>query len=164
MTERWVLNASPLIVLANTGYEMLLRQLADKVIVPRSVAVEIMAGPHNDRARLQVASGNWPIVDSPHAPDELLAWDLGSGETAVISYAIASPGWTAILDDGAARRCARTFSVPVKGTLGIILQAKRRGLIASATTVLHSMRSQGFRLDDRLLVAALKELGEENWS
>jgi hypothetical protein len=67
VTERWVLNASPLLVLANTGYEVLLRQLADTVVIPSAVAIEIMAGPHNDRARLQVASGNWPIVDSPHA-------------------------------------------------------------------------------------------------
>lgn len=38
MTERWVLNASPLIVLATAGYEDLTRQLADEVIVARAVA------------------------------------------------------------------------------------------------------------------------------
>jgi len=163
MTERWVLNASPLIVLANTGYETLIRQLTVDVIVPRAVANEIMAGPHTDRARLQVTAGDWPIIDAPPASDELLSWDLGSGETSVISYVTAFQGWTAILDDGAARRCARTFSVPVKGTLGIIRQAKRRGIIASAATVLSAVRNQGFRLDDRLIAAALDELGEEKW-
>jgi hypothetical protein len=30
-------------------------------------------------------------------------------------------------------------------------------------TVLQSVRRQGFRLDDWLIAAALKELGEENW-
>lgn len=161
MDERWVLNASPLIALAAAGHESLIRQLADEVIVPQIVASEILAGPAGDRARMQIARGEWLLRGTPTAPDELLAWDLGAGETAVIAYAIANPGWTAILDDGAARRCARIFSIPVKGTLGIILLAKRRGLIGSASNVLRSLRHRGFRLDDRLIAAALKELGEE---
>lgn len=163
MIERWVLNASPLIVLAAAGCEDLIRQLADEVIVPRAVAGEILAGPADDRARVQIASGAWLLGDTLAAPDELLAWDLGAGETAVMAYALANPGWTGILDDGAARRCARTFSIPVKGTLGIILLAKKRGLISSAASVLQSLRRQGFRLDDRLIAAALKELGEGDW-
>lgn len=161
MDERWVLNASPLIVLAAAGQEGLIRQLADEVFVPQLVASEILAGPVDDRARVQVARGEWLLRDAPKAPDELLAWDLGAGETAVMAYALANPGWTAILDDGAARRCARTLSIPVKGTLGIILLAKRRGLIGSASSVLWSLRLRGFRLDDRLIAAALRELGEE---
>lgn len=160
MTERWVLNASPLIVLATVGYEDLIRQLADEVIVPGAVAREIMAGLADDRARQQIDRGEWPLRDTPTAPDELLAWDLGAGETAVMAYALANPGWTAILDDGAARRCARAFSIPVKGTLGIVLLAKRRGLIGSAAAVLQSLRRHGFRFDDALIAAALKELGE----
>ena len=102
------------------------------------------------------------MTQTPDATDELLAWDLGAGETAVISYALAKPGWTAILDDGAARRCARSLSVPLKGTLGIILLAKRRGLITAAAPVLEAIRQRGFRLDERLIAAALKELGEGN--
>lgn len=160
MTERWVLNASPLIVLAAVGHEDLIRQLADEVIVPGAVAGEIMAGPADDRARQQIDRGEWSLRDTPTAPDELLAWDLGAGETAVMAYALANPGWTAILDDGAARRCARAFSIPVKGTLGIVLLAKKRGLIGSAAAVLQSLRRHGFRLDDALIAAALKELGE----
>lgn len=160
MTERWVIDSSPLIVLADAGQEGLIRHLADEAVIPRAVADEILAGPHDDRARLQIASREWSIVPAPRAPDDLLTWDLGAGENSVISYAFANPGWTAILDDGAARRCAQTFSIPIKGTLGIILLAKRRGLIDSATSVLHVMRRRGFRLDERLIEAALKQLGE----
>lgn len=133
MAERWVLNASPLIVLINAGHEDLIRQLAEETIVPQAVADEILAGPADDAARLQIDGGEWLVRDTPAASDELLAWDLGAGETAVVSYALANPGWTAILDDSAARRCARTFSIPLKGTLGIVLLAKRRGVISSAS-------------------------------
>ena len=36
-------------------------------------------------------------------------------------------------------------------------------LNASPLIVLHAVRNQGFRLDDRLIAAALDELGEEKW-
>jgi len=35
------------------------------------------------------------------AAAEILAWHLGSGETAVLSFALAQAGWTAILDTAA---------------------------------------------------------------
>ena len=56
---------------------------------------------------------------------ELAAWDLGAGETSVLAYSIAHPGWIALLDDGAARKCAKTFGVPLKGTLALIILAKK---------------------------------------
>ena len=48
MIERWVLNASPLILLARIGREDLLLTLADDVVVPQAVAAEVQAGPATD--------------------------------------------------------------------------------------------------------------------
>jgi len=72
MTERWVLNASPLIVLAAVEQDDLIHQLADQVVVPQAVADEILAGPVDDRARHQIASGVWLIEDTPNPTNELL--------------------------------------------------------------------------------------------
>jgi hypothetical protein len=102
VTERWVLNASPLIVLARVGQEHLFHTLADEVVVPRAVAVEIEAGPADDPARQFIAGGYFAIVEAVPVP-EVLAWDLGAGETAVLSYALRKPEWTVILDDAAAQ-------------------------------------------------------------
>ena len=55
--EHWVLNASPLIVLSRAGHENLLLDLPDQVVVPRAVALEIQAGPVEDRAKQALASG-----------------------------------------------------------------------------------------------------------
>lgn len=163
MPERWVLNASPLIVLARIGHEDLFSALADEVVVPRAVALEIQAGPVEDRARQMLAAGRFTIVDSPPPPAEILAWDLGTGETAVLSFALAEAGWTAILDDALARKCARSFSVPVKGTLAVVLLAKQRGLISSAAEVLRSLRTTGFYLDDQTVRVALSRTVGEEW-
>ena len=51
MAEYWVLNASPLIVLARIGRENLLPALADQIVIPQAVAAEILDGPVQDQAR-----------------------------------------------------------------------------------------------------------------
>ena len=45
MSERRVLNASPLIALARAGHEDLLLRLHEEAIVPQAVVAEIEAGP-----------------------------------------------------------------------------------------------------------------------
>ena len=154
MSERWVLNASPLIVLARIDRTDLLFALADDLVVPSAVAAEIEAGPASDRARQAIEAGKFVIADTPPPPAEVLAWDLGVGETAVLSLALAEDGWTVILDDAMARKCARSFSRRLKGTLGVILLAQQRGLIASAAEVIRSLRATGFHLDDQIIMIA----------
>ena len=117
MAENWILNASPLIVLARIGREDLIFDQADQVVVPRAVATEIEAGPVHDQGRQLLMAGQFTVIDTPSPSPELLSWDLGSGETAVLSLAMAETNWTAILDDAAARKCALSFSISVKETL-----------------------------------------------
>jgi predicted nucleic acid-binding protein len=162
MAERWVLNASPIIVLARVGKEHLLDDLTDEVVVPRAVAEEIEAGPANDPARRSVTGGQFTVVDVAPA-SEILAWDLGAGETAVLSYALEKSGWTSILDDGAARKCARSFSLPLKGTLSVLILAQQRGLIPSASEVLRALLQNGFRLDEQIIREALYRTLGEDW-
>lgn len=163
MPEQWIVDASPLIVLARIGMENIFFTLANRVVVPQAVAMEIEAGPSDDQARRVLNTGRFPIVPTPPPPADLLAWDLGSGETAVLSMAVSETGWIAILDDAAARKCARSFSVPIKGTLALVLMAKQRGLIPSAGEVLRSLRTSGFHLNDKTVREALKRIVDEEW-
>lgn len=68
-----------------------------------------------------------------------------------------------IVDDAAARKCARSFSLPMKGTLAVILLARQRGLIRSAAELLVSLQQAGFRLDDRVIRDALAHITGEHW-
>ena len=162
MTERWVLNSSPLIALGRIGYTHLFRELATDIAIPRAVADEIKAGPANDRAYHALMDNARHIVETNLAP-EVLTWDLGAGETAVISYALAQPEWKVILDDAMARRCARSFELQTKGTLAVVIMAKQRSLIPSATDVLHLLLKADFRLDEKVIREALLRTVGEVW-
>lgn len=72
VSEKWVLNASPLIVLARIGQEELFFRLADDIRVPQAVAGEIAAGPTEDRARRLLDSGRLAVLATPAPPIELI--------------------------------------------------------------------------------------------
>jgi len=141
MPERWAVNASPIISLARVDRADLLLSIPDVCVVPQAVVSEIMAGPESDPARNFVQNRPIEIVDIPAPSAEIMGWDLGSGETSVLSFALANPDYTAILDDLAARKCANGFSIRVKGTLAVVLMAKQKKLIPSASEVLRSLQS-----------------------
>jgi predicted nucleic acid-binding protein len=65
-----------------------------------------------------------------------------------------------VLDDLAARRCARSLAIPVRGTLGLILIAKQRHIIPAARPLLEQLRRTGMYLSDHVLNRALRAVGE----
>ena len=130
--------------------------------MPETVLAEINAGPADDPARQYLAEASLIVVSV--APGPLItAWDLGAGESAVLAHTLAHPGWKAVIDDGAARRCARALAIPFVGTLGIIIRARQTGLIPQAAPLLKELKNRGFRLDDGVIRIALQETLGESW-
>jgi predicted nucleic acid-binding protein len=81
----------------------------------------------------------------------------------VLTYVYTHPGWVAILDDGTARKCAQSLSIPLKGTLTIVLLAKQAGLIPSAAQAMRELLGVGLRLQEDLIRDALKRTVGEDW-
>jgi predicted nucleic acid-binding protein len=109
-------------------------------------------------------AGGQSLADRRDGGDpELLAWDLGAGETAVLAYALARPGWVPVVDDAAARKCARSFSLRLMGTLSIVIRARQHNLIASASEVIQALLAAGYRIDERLIRTVLRETVQEEW-
>lgn len=88
------------------------------------------------------------------------AWDLGAGESQVLTHGQINRGSRAVLDDKAARDCARSLSIPVIGTLGVVLTAKRRGWIPAAKPVIDQLLAHELYLSADLVKAALAEVDE----
>lgn len=160
MAETWVVNASPMIVLAKVGHLDLLLRLSDVLIIPAAVAAEIVAAPDTDPARIAMVAGWKQPASEVTIPDVVLEWSLGAGESSVLAHALEAFTATAVLDDLAARRAAAALGIPVIGTLGIILRAKVRGLIPEARSVIERVRAAGLYLPVSIIESALTQIGE----
>jgi predicted nucleic acid-binding protein len=139
----------------------LLRAGVPEIIVPDAVLREVSARGPDDPVLLEVQRAAWlKIVPAPPTPPEVLVWDLGDGESSVLSMAVGDPECEAILDDRDARRCAQVLGIGTRGTLGLIVLARQIDSIPEARPVLEQVRRAGLYVTDELARQALALAGE----
>jgi predicted nucleic acid-binding protein len=161
MIYRRVVNASPLIFLTRVNLLDVLHEPGVPVVVPDAVLTELGGLGPDDPAVLGVGQASWlEVVPAPPIPEVVQAWALDAGESAVLAVALEEPGSQAILDDLAARRCARALNVSLQGTLGLILVAKGLGMIPAVRPVLDTLQQTGMYLSRRLVQLVLDQAGE----
>jgi predicted nucleic acid-binding protein len=141
-------------------FNYLLKLAADELFVPDAVVLEINRRGANDVTVRALQQAHWLQVVEVKPQALIQAWDLSLGETAVLSYALHKPDFKAVIDDGLARKCAQTFEIPLLGTLGLVLIAKKRGVIAKARPVMRELKQQGMYLKEATLNQALALVGE----
>lgn len=162
MHRKWVVNASPLIVLSKINHLFLLQRLAGEIVVPAGVAKEIAQGPKDDPARQWVQTQGQALVrEMETIPPVINAWDLGLGESEVLGWAYLNPGYEAVLDDRAARNCALSLNLPTRGTISVILLAKKQGYLPEVTPILLQLEQAGFRVSPTIVATAKKLAREE---
>ena len=85
---------------------------------------------------------------------------LDSGEASAIALSLEKDDSLLILDDAKARREAEQLNLNYTGTLGILIIAKKKGLINSITEIIEEIRKTDFRISEAFIKAAKKLCGE----
>jgi predicted nucleic acid-binding protein len=160
VTDAWVINASPIILYGRIGRIDVIERLAPSVIVPTAVIEEIRKGVHKDNTAKQAIT--WaeqykhPNIEIPSSIER---WDLGQGESQVVSMSLQGKRW-AVLDDRMARRCVNAHGLQMTGSLGIILRAKNSGIIKAARPWVYKLKDEGMYVDVDLVERVLSAIGE----
>ncbi|WP_334765052.1 DUF3368 domain-containing protein [Nostoc sp.] len=68
-----------------------------------------------------------------------------------MSLALKNSDFAAIVDDRAAQRCGQALGITTIGTGGLLILAKRRGLIPSISPGIQALRDAGLWLSDTLV-------------
>ena len=161
MVNLTVINTSPLIFLSKGGLIDLLQLLSPEIIVPEAVMNEIEAYGMDDITAKILKKTKWLVVrKTPNIPTVIQNWNLGAGESEVLAWGYVERGAEIIVDDLAARRCAMSLNIPIRGTLGLVLIAKQRGVISEARPVLEQLKITGMYLSQSVVDRALAQVGE----
>jgi predicted nucleic acid-binding protein len=160
-----VCDTSPLQYLHQLGLLNLLPDLIRQVTIPSAVADELDAGKTLGLNLPDVKSLNWITVISPKSGDlPITVTGLGQGEMEVLLLALEfnakAKGAIAIIDDARARDVAERLGIKLTGTLGILLDAKRLGLVSEVAPLIERLQTLGFRLASQTREAILKLAGE----
>jgi hypothetical protein len=150
---RAVADTSPLIALNQIDQLGLLNTLFESVQIPPAVATEA----------LSVDRPSWLVEHqlSGPLPAEVVDAGLGAGESEAIALALELRVDRVLLDELPGRALAKHLGLPVIGTLGVLLLAKRRGLIETIREPIEGLRFGRFRASDDLYDEVLRQAGEK---
>ncbi|MEI8259446.1 MAG: DUF3368 domain-containing protein [Deltaproteobacteria bacterium] len=153
-----VADSTPLIYLARLGVLEVLASMFGEVVVPHVVWVEVVETRPDAPGVSAIRAAQWIRV-SDRALGEV---DLGldPGETAAIQLAESLRADVLLIDERAGRAVALERGLTVRGTLGVLVQARRSGAIPALRPVLDALVDQGFRIMPRLVTEALRAVGE----
>jgi uncharacterized protein len=160
-------DASPLVHLSAIKRFGLLKQLYPVLLIPPAVWTEVtVAGQGRPGAADLAASvqAGWIRLETPKAATlgrpELRGLDQGEAEA--LALALDTTAEFVLLDDLRGRAAARSLGVRAIGTLGVLIEAKRRRLISSLRDELGQVRRLSqLQLTPDLERLALQLAGEE---
>lgn len=155
------MNASPLIVLGKADLLSVISPLATCWIIPNSVINEVSIKSPTEPWLTQLAKHSQVSCQTVPIIDPIVAsWNLGSGESDVITLALQKDSYGVVLDDLQARKCAKILNLPLIGSLGLIVKAKREGLLNTIKPAFDQLIASGLYLDPVLIHRILVEMGE----
>jgi len=105
---------------------------------------------------------DWIVVGYPKNQIliQKLLTKLDLGESESIALAIEEKAKYLIIDEYLGRKIAHSLNVKIVGVLGILILAKKEGLINEIRSSIELLLANGFRLNRELIDTVLQRLGE----
>ena len=139
-----IVNSTPLIALAKANKLEILKEMYEHIIIPEAVYREVTEKDDVAAQRIEAAR-EWIEVRKvvSNLDRRMYKAKLHDGEVEVMLLAQEIGADAVIIDDGAARKTAEYLELPLTGTLGVMIKAKRRGLLEAVMPVVQQMEQNG---------------------
>ena len=155
-----VSDSSPLISLAIIGKLDLLEKLYKEIVVPSAVYQEVTEKekPFSKELRRFLSNRSKQIVN--RLAVEVLISDIGIGESETIILALEEKPDLVLIDDLKARKFAKMYGLEIIGTMGILLEAKKNGLVTEIKPLISELLLNGIRIGNRIIEMTLEAAQE----
>jgi uncharacterized protein len=157
-----VADAGPLIAFAKIRRLDLLPAVLGRVVMPDVVAVECMGNlsrPDEKEIESALSNGLLDLVLTEDLSSNPLTDSLDPGESAAIRLALTLDR-EVLIDEKEGRDVARQLGLRVRGSLGVLTQAKRQGLIPAVKPLIEQMWQARYFFADELIAEVLRANGE----
>ncbi len=139
----------------------ILHQIFGEITITPAVQRELYLLPEQE---FEIERLVWIKVKAPknqHLVVDLLE-ELDLGEAESIALAVEENAEFLIIDEYKGRLIADSYGVKIVGILGVLIEAKKRGIIRLVKPELEKLIEVGFRLNNQLIENVLKGLGEHS--
>jgi predicted nucleic acid-binding protein len=150
-----VSDTSPITALISIRHIELLRDLFTEVLVPEAVRAELLRGHSSLPDWLQTHR----VSDLTIVTRLAATVDIGEAEAIALAKEIKAD--RLLIDERKGRQLAKAEGVDVIGLVGVVLLAKRKGLVRSGREIIERLiQEAGVYLEPELVNSALKQIGE----
>jgi hypothetical protein len=156
-------DASPLVSLARIDRLQLLPDLYRAVLIPDAVWNEVVELGAGEPGAKEVERAQWVKRCQVDNVDlvKALRQELDAGEAEAIALALEANGNVVLMDERMGREVAHHFGVQCTGTLGVLIEAKNKGMLDAVGPCLDKLIADAeFRVSDTLYRRVLEEAGE----
>ena len=159
-----VADAGPLIGISRIGHLTLLQNLYGEILIPVRVREELKLSSNKPGSQivLEAIQAGWircvPIHDKSQV--KMLIQAIDAGEAEAIQLATEQKANLLVIDDRNGRKAAKKRKISIIGTGGVLIAAKKMGLLDSIAPVLDALTNVGYRLSPALCEQILKLAGE----
>lgn len=148
-----VCNSSPLVNLSRIGRLYILEKLYTEIAIPQAVYQEVVISGQGLPGSDEISKADWISVKNieDRRQVQILSYDLDLGESEAIALALQENADLLIMDERIGRDMARHLDLIFTGTIGALIEAKRKGVIDLVLPVLDELRNMaGFRVSEAL--------------
>lgn len=156
-----VADSGPLISFARIGQLKLMARMVHRVVIPPAVLEELAPRGKRRKGAYALQRAPWIVVEDlkdPHVLDRVSPHIKG-GERAAIALAY-EQGLPLLIDDFAGRQEAERLKIRIIGSVGLLLEAKKRGVIPKVKPILDALLQDGFRLAQEIYQEVLRRANE----
>lgn len=163
-----VSDASVLIHLAKVGYFYLLRGLYGELVMATGVYLEVVERgwgfPGSLETEKAVREGWMKVMrvnDKTGVTDLMRRCGISLGNAETVQLAVESRAELVLADEAEVRMLIEEHSVEVRGCIGVLIEAARRGVISTneAEKGIENLVETGYRVSDNVLNQARRLLG-----
>ncbi len=156
-----VSNTTPLISLLKLARLDILKDLYGEISIPTAVYNEIEAGKHKSYYK-DLSKVSWiKIIQIKDEQAVKYFLDLDSGEAEAIVLATEINADLIILDEKLGRFHAKHADLTITGTIGVLIKAKKQGLIKELKPLLNELTNKDVWLSEKLINEILTQIGEK---
>lgn len=146
-----VSDASPIIALSEIDRLTLLKDVFGTIVITDIVQLES-----------QIAETDWIEVHNDYDQDvfEVVSLQIDRGEASAIALAKQHDNVMLVIDERRGRKVAAGLGIKIIGLLGVIVKAKKMGVIDKGMEIINQLIENGFRVSENLVEIVRNKLEE----
>lgn len=158
-----IVNTTPLIALCHVGQLDVLKKIYGEISIPQAVYRELAEKKESICKKQVDDSLDWIHVEKieNQMAKAMFKTQLHDGEVEVMILAKEKNADIIIIDDANAKKHAKYLKLPVTGTIGVLIRAKKQGYISELKPILQGMIDKNIYISEKLMRLCLEQVNEE---